>query len=295
MVRVGVVEEIWRYPVKSMAGERLQGCDVVADYGIPGDRGWALWDEESGEIRGAKKIPELLQLEARYLEQPRGAATPRVAIALERGREIASSDRDVSAALSERLGRRVTLCPRRPASDREHYRRAEPITDFEASIREGSELLPDEPTPDLGRIPADLSVVADHVSPPGTYFDFFQLHLLTTRSLASLAALLPDSRIDQRRFRPNLLIEPTPGSPGFPEFDWCGGRVAIGDVLLEIVMPTLRCAMITFAQGDLPGDPSIMRAVVRECGMNFGVGAQVLEPGRIRAGDEVRLSGIEDT
>ena len=48
-------------------------------------------------------------------------------------------------------------------------------------------------------------------------------------------------------------------------------------------------AMITHAQADLRKDPSIMRAVVRECDMNFGVGAQVLTPGRVRVGDRVRL------
>ena len=32
-----------------------------------------------------------------------------------------------------------------------------------------------------------------------------------------------------------------------------------------------------------------MRAVVRECDMNFGVGAQVLTPGRVAIGDRVRL------
>lgn len=31
------VSELWRYPVKSMAGERLEGCELTRD-GVPGDR-----------------------------------------------------------------------------------------------------------------------------------------------------------------------------------------------------------------------------------------------------------------
>jgi uncharacterized protein YcbX len=35
--------EIWRYPVKSMAGERLDSCAIV-ETGLEGDRRWALVD-----------------------------------------------------------------------------------------------------------------------------------------------------------------------------------------------------------------------------------------------------------
>jgi uncharacterized protein len=39
----GTVAEIWRYPVKSMAGERLDSC-LITDTGLQGDRRWALVD-----------------------------------------------------------------------------------------------------------------------------------------------------------------------------------------------------------------------------------------------------------
>jgi hypothetical protein len=68
---VGRVLEIWRYPVKSMAGAELRECRV-SERGIPGDRGWALRDEEVREIRGAKKFPSLLECSARYLREPNG-------------------------------------------------------------------------------------------------------------------------------------------------------------------------------------------------------------------------------
>ena len=37
------VVEIWRYPVKSMAGERLDDC-MITDVGLEGDRRWAMID-----------------------------------------------------------------------------------------------------------------------------------------------------------------------------------------------------------------------------------------------------------
>ena len=46
---VGRVLEIWRYPVKSMRGESLQVADIDS-LGLNGDRGWAIKDNNSGEM-----------------------------------------------------------------------------------------------------------------------------------------------------------------------------------------------------------------------------------------------------
>ena len=289
---IGAVLDLLRYPVKSMAGESIPECAVEPRLGLVGDRAWAIRDLAAGEIRGAKKIPELLECRARYLEEPVGAASPPVEIDLGEIGRVRSDTPDASARIGERIGREVRLCPRAPAEETEHYRRAEPITDMEAEIREGSELLPEEPLPPLDDIPPDLMLVTDYVSPPGTYFDFFDLHLLSATSLASLARHAPDSVIDKRRFRPNLLVEL--GGESAPDGDWpeaglVGRRLAIGEVELEVVMPMMRCVMTTHAQQGLPKDPKIMRALVREADMNLGIGIQVRSPGRIRVGDEIRV------
>jgi uncharacterized protein YcbX len=55
MARSGLVAEVWRYPVKSMIGERLAST-LVNDWGVLGDRVWAVRDEVRGGIRGAKKV-----------------------------------------------------------------------------------------------------------------------------------------------------------------------------------------------------------------------------------------------
>jgi uncharacterized protein YcbX len=44
MTRVGVVEEIWRFPVKSMQSSRIESCKV-STHGMLDDRCWAMRDE----------------------------------------------------------------------------------------------------------------------------------------------------------------------------------------------------------------------------------------------------------
>src|SRR5215213_2658272 len=96
---VGKVREVWRYPLKSMAGERLEGSGVGAR-GLYGDRGWALRDEEAGEIRGAKMSPALMLCAARYREEPAAeGAPPHADITLPDGTGISTD----AANVNERL------------------------------------------------------------------------------------------------------------------------------------------------------------------------------------------------
>src|ERR1043166_7645342 len=76
-MQIGTVKQIFRYAVKSMAGERLDECSVGL-MGISGDRGWAIRDETTGEITNAKKLAVLMQCVARYREPPRLDFIPHV-------------------------------------------------------------------------------------------------------------------------------------------------------------------------------------------------------------------------
>jgi uncharacterized protein YcbX len=49
----GTVSELWRYPVKSMRGERLTESEVT-EAGLVGDRAYALVDAETGKVCSAK-------------------------------------------------------------------------------------------------------------------------------------------------------------------------------------------------------------------------------------------------
>jgi uncharacterized protein YcbX len=290
MAIVGRVSEVWRYPVKSMGGERLQRSAIGAR-GIPGDRGWALRDERAGEIRGAKKLPALLRCTARYLAEPAIGLVPPAEITLPDGVRVRSDDATVATRLTELLGRPVTLWPLQPDTATDHYRRAAPDNpDMLAELREIFGRTDDEPLPDLSIFPPEIM---EYTSPLGTYFDAFPLHLLTTASLATLSARTPGARFEPRRFRPNFVIEPVGDasgtSSGLIESAWSGHTLRIGSARIKIEMPCVRCVMTTLPQGDLPKDPSVLRTIVRDAAQNLGVYATVATAGSVSVGDEVAM------
>ena len=109
--------------------------------------------------------------------------------------------------------------------------------------------------------------------PVGAFFDLFPVSVLTTSTLEQLRVSRPQSRIDERRFRMNVIVGTT--SPGFVENRWVGREVAIGATArLHVEMPDPRCVMTTLAQGDLPSDPEILRALVQHNRIRVGDAGQ---------------------
>lgn len=144
-------------------------------------------------------------------------------------------------------------------------------------------------------------------SPPGTFFDYAVVHLLTTASLDRLQKLYPQGSFEARRFRPNIVVEPEPEATGFVENGWIGCTLSVGDeVRLRVTDACPRCVMPTLAQGDLPMDPGILRAVAQHNRVTggealgpdgvyravTGVYARVVRAGTIRRGDTVTLSWL---
>jgi uncharacterized protein len=278
------VGELWRYPVKSMMGERVEQLQV-AERGAVGDRAWATRDEVRGGIRGAKKIGPLMKLGARYLEEPVGEHVTAVEITLPDGSTVMSDAPDVHERVSAAIEHPVTIWPLRPAEDLEHYRHGPPdLPDFVDELRAMFDLEADEPLPNLSAFPVEL---IEYESLPGTYYDAFPLLLLTDSSLAALRALAPDSVIDVRRFRPNIFIHA--GEDGFVEDAWIGRRIRVGAAVLEVAAACPRCVMTTRAFADLPEDRSIMRTLVKHHRQELGVYASIIEPGMVRNGDEIEL------
>jgi uncharacterized protein YcbX len=288
MTTLGVIREIWRYPFKSMQGERLERCEVGTN-GLPGDRGWAVRDETAGEIRGAKKMPALLLCSARYREEPSAERIPPVDITLPDGTTVGSDAPTVAVTLSELLGRRVTVWPLVAASNREHYRRGQPDNpDMMAELRQIFARVGDEPLPDLSVFPQELF---EFTSLPGTYFDALPIHLLTTASLAKMADSNPRAAWDVRRFRPNFVIETAKGTEGLAENAWCGKTLRLGTLELRCEMPTARCGMTTQPQEGLRKDPSVLRTIVGSADQNLGAYASIARAGRVAVGDPVTLAG----
>jgi uncharacterized protein len=67
---VASVVEIWRYPVKSMAGERLDSC-AITDGGLEGDRRWAFIDQSparAGKWFNIKQHAPLMTYHSRLVD-----------------------------------------------------------------------------------------------------------------------------------------------------------------------------------------------------------------------------------
>ena len=290
---LATVKEIWRYPVKSMGGERLTES-ILNKGGIPFDRGWAVRDETDQTIKGAKRFEALMSCSARYLMDTPVDPVPKAEVTLPDGRRIVTDDKSMDATLSELCGSPVSLWPLQPREDTNHYRAAQ-VENVEAHLRNIFSLEPDEPLPNLAAFPPEvLQEISIYASPRGTYFDAFPVNILTEASLRYMQALLPDSTIDVRRFRPNFLVadEAAPATP--VEFDWVGREVNLGAARINTIMRCPRCIMTTRAQigqgMNLPQDSTIMRALVRETGQNLSVYCTVAREGRVVIGDPVSFA-----
>ena len=268
-IELGSVVSLWRYPVKSMMGEELNSAEVT-ERGLLGDRAYALLDSSTAKVVSAKnprKWPNLFDFRAAFVEPPRtGEKIPPVRIALPNGTTLTSEQRELNQVLTNALGRAVTLATATPETP---------------SL--------EEYWPDMEGL-AHRETVTDEAIPAGTFFDLAVAHVLTTATLDRLRDLYPQGRFEVRRFRPNIVVQPSSGEKTFVENAWIGHTLAIGDqVRLNITGPCPRCVMTTLSQGDLPRDPGILRTAAQHNQVNVGVYAAVVRGGTIRRGDPLRL------
>jgi uncharacterized protein YcbX len=264
---LGTVTLLRRYPVKSMLGEDIGPDAELTPVGLAGDRGHALIHTSTGRVVSAKN-PRLWR--AMLTLRAAGAAT--VTITFPDGTAAASTDPDVDERLSGFLGQPVTLTNTPPPDARMEHSDPDDVIRHGVAATVRTELRP-------------LGV--------GTFFNFAALHLITTATLASTGA-------DLIRYRPNIVIG-TPGLDGYPENDWLGQDLAIGEAVLRVIARTPRCAVPTLQHGTSVGvDKSALRVVAehnrvpafdgRDPEPCAGVYAQVLRPGRITQNDTVTLA-----
>ena len=266
---IGSVLSLWRYPVKSMMGEELN-ASAITERGLLGDRAYALMDPSTGKVVSAKnprKWSNLFEFRANYTEAPRpGEKLPPVQITLPESTIVTSEQSDIDQTLSAALGRDVELrtsAPKTPTLE--------------------------EYWPDMDGLD-HRETVTDEEMPPETFFDLAVIHVLTTATINRLRELYPAGRFEVRRFRPNILVEPASGETTFVENSWIDRTLILGDeVRLSISGPCPRCVMTTLPQGDLPKDVGILRTATQQNQGNVGVYAKVLQGGKVRRGDPVRL------
>jgi hypothetical protein len=264
------IASITRYPVKSMGGEVVDAV-ALGPLGIAGDRRLAVRDVETGKVISAKQPRDgrkLLACGARTDAD----GTVIVTIA---GADVPATDTaTVDERLSALLGRPVRL----DSTPRPDDVYASWWPEIEGNLLSDTEV----------DLPIAMSTGA------GTFVDLAALHLVTTASLARLAELLPDSRVDVERFRPGLVIDLGDEPAGFVENDWKGRSARLGGATVELTGATPRCVMTTLGKGDLPEDKGILQGLARHNRLSLeGMGdfaclghyAEVTEPGTVAVGD----------
>jgi len=211
------VASLWRYPVKSLAGEALASARLDAD-GIPGDR--------AVHVRG-----------------PEGVRTSR------RHHRL--------------LGLKGSLGPEGvPLIDGRPWRSPEALAAVKAAAGEDAWL---EASDDADR------------------FDVLPLLVATDGAVAEFGR-------DVRRLRPNILIA---GVPGMGEVLWPGAELHIGETVIRIDSRRGRCPMTTVDPDTLAVDPEVLRDIGRRFGGRLALNAEVLRPGAVAVGDEVKLQWRE--
>lgn len=271
--RVGTVVGLWRYPLKSGAGEALEVARLGPD-GVAGDRRWAVADED-GTLVSAKhprRGGPLLRVSARY-DDSDGSTMLDVP---DLGSVLAGSP-EADEAISALLQRPVHL-----------------VRDVTADLRltrrwpDQQELVPEwEPTARAG---ADAVTRVAAGGRLDSFVDYGAVHVVRTAELESLSSALA-SKVDPLRFRPNVLVDGIDDlSPGM--------RLRLGGVVLRVDLPTPRCVVPGLAQRNVTEEMSVLRAVARQerkqvatLGRAACIGdyASIEQSGGLRTGDGTRI------
>ena len=295
---IGHVAELWRYPVKSLGGGQVEQSEI-GPRGVRGDRLWAVRDVAKDVTASARQLPVLLTAVARYVGAvPADAGpgkVPEVEITFPDGTVVSSSDPAVHVKLSELAGREVRLTALPPADDTSLHKltREERSETMSAGwLRSAFGMSTDEKLPDLSMVRVtDMVNFTRFSTPPGMFVDLAPIHVLTKTSLATIGAEV-GSDLDVRRFRPNVLLALDNPSEELPEAHWTGSRLVVGDVALNVAMPTIRCVMPSRAQPGFEVDRRITKAVATRADRCLGVYCWVQNGGTVRIGDSVALQPV---
>jgi uncharacterized protein YcbX len=267
------VASLWRYPVKSLAGDELARAEVESR-GIAGDRRWMMTTPE-GRFLTRRELPAMAGLHA----------APTV-------EGLVLTDR-TGATLTVAMPRDVAPVPVRVWDDAVTAQDAgEEAAQWLSARVERPARLVYMPDTAVRPVHPGFSREGDKVG----FADGFPLLVCVVESLDALNRQLA-APIAMARFRPNLVIAGAPRA--FAEDDW--HVLAIGNLSLRLVQPCTRCVITTQdpASGMVvePMQPlRTLRAMGRVMPGEkrepiFGQNAIPDNAATIAVGDEVRVVG----
>ena len=258
---VGKVDSLWRYPVKSMRGEELEGA-FIGYAGVYGDRIFAFT-----RARNPAGFPWLTGREQRAMLLYR----PRF-------RHAAEMEGPTNLAEAEKIGPGVTP----------QYADAEKVAvDVETP---SGEVLPVDDPALVARLVESLGDEHDVVllRSDRAMTDCRPISLFSVQTVRQLSDEI-GTELDPRRFRANIYLDLGPSS-GFAEDEFLGRKLGIGSkAVVSVLERDPRCKMICIDPDTAEENPEVLERVSRAHDGKAGVYGAVLVEGLVRPGDAVQL------
>jgi uncharacterized protein len=263
MERIGALETVCRYPVKSMAGEAL-GEAFVGFAGVMGDRAYAFVRRPGPAgfpWHTGREQEDLVLYRPRYRD---GAAAT------------------LPADVEKSFGLAPGVSPVFPGAG---------AFAVEVATPSGRTLAVDSP---------ELKAELEERARQKVELRFSERSLTDCRPVSlfgnATAAALGEElgmRLDRRRFRANFYADWSDGG-AYRENELVGCTLQVGERLRLVVLERdPRCKMITLDPDTGAMEPAVLRHVTKAHGGTAGVYAAVLVEGVVRQGDPIRLVGVE--
>jgi uncharacterized protein YcbX len=262
-----IIQDLYVYPIKSLAGIRLKEA-TVEERGFELDRRWMLV-EESGKFISQRTCPMMAMLQVEITETALlvyhiSSPANFIHVPFEAQGEMVSSvkvwDDEMPAQLVSKE-----------------------IDEWFSEILKVKIRLVKMPDSTKRKVDPRYAVNKESVS----FADGMPYLLIGQKSLDELNSKLDDA-VPMNRFRPNIVFS---GGDAFSEDTW--GKIQIGEVDFQVVKPCARCVMVTVDQttGDKAAEPLKTLAEFRKEGNKilFGQNMVALSNGIIKVGDKLKL------
>lgn len=249
------VSEIWRYPVKGLAGERIKAAEVSPGRVLAQDRRFAIAHGDSG-------------IEAR---QPHWALKTSFHMLMHGGDETLA---DLTPSFDERSGELVL------------YRQGKAITRANAVSEAGRSALSRFFAEYLGE---RKNGTPRFMEAKDFYFGNIEDRVISLISNASVADLAraAGAPVDGRRFRGNIYVD---GLEPWAERGWVGKTLEIGGLAFSVVDETIRCGATTVNPANAARDLNVPKLLQDTYGHMFcGVYLKALAGGAIAEGAKLSL------
>lgn len=257
---------LWRYPIKSCAGEAVSTLELDADGWPAGDRGWGIVDA-AGELTWMGAHPRLALVQGRVVHG---------------GIEVRAAGRTL--ALPTDAGQELRV--RGWNGERQDFDllQAWDAGDAAAALLQQATAAP------LRLVRLSLAAQRRPI--------LNALHLLGDGSLQAWQGALASPLSDPaRRARPNVLLTAEDGGPLTPFIEDLMTEACIGPLTLRRSGPCVRCVMTTIDPATAAARPDALEALTRLSAerapgepVQFGIYARASGAATVHVGDSVELT-----